>query len=158
MALVLAGGAADPPRAARLVSEVWAGSIAAVPTIVLDGPPTTIEAVVVFATPVTAEAQWGLTLTRVGRDVMCVSVDSQGFFTLTPYLSDTTFFIHLKRGEQPNEIYLHLEADGMATLRLNREIAWQGRIDGPLTGIVARVWEESANGRTTLRYLRHYGG
>jgi hypothetical protein len=156
-ALILAAGAADPPRAARLVRDLQAGTaIAALPTIVLDNVPTTVEVAAAIAAPATTEAWWGVTLTQAGREVLRVSIDAERFFSLTPYLPDATFFVHLRRGEQPNEIYLHVEADGTTTLRLNREVAWQGRVDGVLAGIEVSVWERPAVGSASLRYVRHY--
>jgi hypothetical protein len=135
LALVLASGAADPPIAGSLVLEVndtsgWA-EISNTAEIRLLQSPEALSSLP-FTLQLSArnggapDSAWGIWLeTETGRQI--VLIDNQGYHSV----SDTPRphwieFIHLRTGR--NTLYLNVDQNGAATLRLNREVAWTGKL------------------------------
>lgn len=135
LALVLAHGLADPPRAGTLVWETesldeWErvkdrdGNLYRAP-VTNRAPPFTVEikAAVLNDEPLT----WGLWLeTRDGEYRFLVGY---GGYVSAGATLDWRNFIHLQ--PETNRLCLHVEADGFTTFRVNQEIAWQGHLDLP---------------------------
>lgn len=142
LAVALSAGLADPPTAGKLLMPIPTMQLTIPPNqqsqqpLALPAslfPPYTIILTAQFDTPRDPDAQWGIQLctTEVQADCdkagILLLLTSDGFFNLYPFAPDTTRFIHLNGGDHPNEIYLNVEANGHATLRLNHEIAWEGQ-------------------------------
>lgn len=72
-------------------------------------------------------ATWGIALYAVQQQlVLRIEVTADRYFRYLPDGADLRAFPHLKADY--DELYLHVESDGRATLRLNREIAWRGKL------------------------------
>jgi hypothetical protein len=128
MIILLYVGLADPPRAGPLVRRIGPLANAPVPAnyttelhspIALSNRPYTleIEATVTGAT-------WGITFDDVTH--FGIDVDGRGFFSVRPFQPDSTPFIHIR--PESNKIALNVETSGQATLRINDEIAWRGKV------------------------------
>ncbi len=135
--LILAGGAADPPRAGPLRSSMGplqGASVAPQQTLavgsVIPLPPLpfTLE---ILGTLVTGDPldAWGINLETADPKLsnITVWVFPAGYFSLAPLQPDSVGFFHIRPSGQENRLYWHHEASGEVTLRLNNEIAWQGR-------------------------------
>lgn len=143
VAVASLAGIAAPPRAATLVGSfdsidnlaAWDenGQAARLQAGSLPAPPFTIEA---QARPVGSEAEWGLWI-DTGAALADFIIDHEGYFFTEA--GDWQPFIHLRAGL--NRLYLHVNENRQATLRLNGEIAWQGELiftDHAAWGILLR--------------------
>jgi hypothetical protein len=148
LALALALGAADPPRAGALWARYDLLDAPPDSEIVVPPAPYTLEVSGRCREGAAAEATWGVALHALtdadpsARATVQLHLDSVGFYAMPPLVNDTTYFIHLRHGGQPNTLTLHLEADDHATLHLNHEIAWQGAMPGLRNGTRLR-WVNS---------------
>jgi hypothetical protein len=129
LALILAAGAADPPLAGP--PRYTAGPFPAVevgPDTILDqhyplpDPPYTLQVSALFSAGSDPLAWWSLTFDSGAA----IKITSDAYFSLPPLLPDSISFFHIRPVGQTNEIYLNVEPSGAATLRIDREIAWQG--------------------------------
>jgi hypothetical protein len=124
LAFILNSGAADPPLVGPL--NYSAGHIE--PGANLDqqyplpDPPYTLQVSAQFSADSDPLAWWSLTFDSGAA----IKITADAYFSLPPLLPDSISFFHIRPVGQANEIYLNVEASGAATLRLNREIAWQG--------------------------------
>lgn len=124
LALALAAGAADPPLAGprTLVTARFERGEYELPA-----PPYTLEVEGIFPAAAPLEAHLRLDFFNPGEPPQhSLIVYSDGYFALLPYVPDPVSFIHVRR--ERNRVYLYVEPDGAATLRLNQEIAWQGKL------------------------------
>jgi hypothetical protein len=128
-AILLSLGIANPPRSGTLVQEFGSLSSMAVPanytteigsSIALPGRAYTLE----IAAQTSSDVTWGITFK--GASPFKVNIDSRGFFSVPPFVPDSTPFIHIHT--ESNKVALDVDATGQATLRINDEIAWRGAI------------------------------
>lgn len=149
LAILLALGLADPPRAGSLrwqASELsgWLSQTAG--DLILYTAPLSITQMPVTL-EISAENQgsstsaWGIWLQGEGRRWFTL-VSNEGYLSVSGTARPAwAEFLHIRRGEL-NTLYLHVEADGTATLRINAEIAWSGRLtlsDEGVWGIAASL-------------------
>jgi hypothetical protein len=131
LTLILARGAADPPLAGPLLYS--AGPFPAVevgPDTILDqhytlpDPPYTLQVSAQFSAESDPLAWWSLTFDSGAA----IKITADAYFSLPPLVPDSISFFHIRPVGQANEIYLNVEASGVATLRIDHEIAWQGSL------------------------------
>jgi hypothetical protein len=88
------------------------------------------------------ESAWGIRLASV-EETLAILIDNQGYLSVS---SDDKLhwaeFPHI-RPFGDNQIYLHVERGGTATLRINHEIAWEGAVK-------ARTWETAEHHQPAL--------
>jgi hypothetical protein len=139
--LLLAGGLADPPRVGSLRWQVDAPG---------NWPITAINAEIryqqapvplpdSFTLELSAQnsglddSAWGIWLDQAHQSFI-ILVDNQGYYAITADQPDWAQFRHIRR-DAINSLYLHVQSDGTATLRINNEIAWEGPLDAAAWGI-----------------------
>lgn len=133
---LLALGLADPPRTGTLQWQADTPpqapvNLPAAYTLELtarnDGPP---------------ESAWGIRLARV-EETLAILIDNQGYLSIS---SDDKLhwaeFPHIRPFDK-NQLYLHVEPDSTATLRINHEIAWEGAVK-------ASAWETVEHQQSAL--------
>ncbi len=131
--LILAVGAADPPRAGPLLLQL--GPLA--PTDSQPGQSQVIQAFDLPAAPYTLEVTVELAANSDPATVCSlvfppsdfgITLDGQGFYSVYPTLPDSMPFIHIRPVGSTNKLALNVEQNGQGTLRINDEIAWQGPV------------------------------
>ncbi len=142
LAVALALGLADPPRAGALVWETtsmdvgWplVKDLGGSPRLWLKrtraetrSPPFTIEIEADVSN--TDSSAWGLWVETQRDDVLFLV--GYGDYISTGSSLDWRNFIHVQ--PRINHLYLNIEPDGMTTFRVNGEIAWRGQLDFPDT-------------------------
>src|SRR5579871_3666740 len=147
--LALAAGAADPPRAGRLIWDDGPLREVAVPArssftldsiVELPAPPFTLEITAQFAARSDPAAAWGLQFNSAASGVM---LDGYRFMAVLP--GDLAPFIHVRGPGESNKITLDVASQNQVTLRINDEIAWSGIISSLRTiKIVARGGAENS--------------
>ena len=89
-----------------------------------------------------ADSAWGIRLTDREKS-LTILIDNQGYLSVS---SDDRLhwseFPHI-RPSASNQLYLNVELDGVATLRINHEIAWEGTVN-------AHSWEIAEHGQPLL--------
>lgn len=122
LALLLAFGMNNPPLAGDL--RVTTGKLESMLI-----PTNSYTVVIAAKLPPEApfSARWGILLLDAQQQpIFRVEVTADGYFRYLPGGDDLRAFPHLKADYA--ELSLHVERDGRATLRLNREIAWRGTL------------------------------
>lgn len=122
LTVVLMRGAGNPPLAGPLCDEQINPDLG---TLRLSIPPAPYTLVVRATLAEGSQAWWGVRFPRAG---VTITVASDAYFTLHPVVSDSTSFFHIRPAGESNEIYLDVSVSGAVTLRINREIAWQGAL------------------------------
>ncbi len=142
LAIMLALGLADPPRAGPLVWETTSMDVGWPLVKDLGGSPRLwlkraraetrslpftieIEANVLN----TGSSAWGLWI-ETRRDDALFLVGYGDYISVGSSL-DWRNFIHVQ--PEINHLYLNVEPDGMTTFRVNGEVAWHGQLDFPDT-------------------------
>jgi hypothetical protein len=143
--VVLAFGAADPPRSGVLVwqansDEHWQTKYAEDSSTFYQAPvsisslPFTLE--LAAENKGSPDSAWGLWL-ETEPDLWLVLVSREGYFaagsthgdqgrySLSNSILDWREFLHIR---PRTKIYLHVDAGSSATLRLNDEVAWTGTL------------------------------
>jgi hypothetical protein len=137
LVVLLALGVADPPRAGKLLwqTESTNGwelrpqsddlSLLTAP-ILLAGPPFTLE---LSAENSGAHASaWGIWLSTADG-VWSLLINNEGYLSVgvneKPHWAE---FLHIRRNSD-NKLYLNVESDGLAAIRINDEIAWEGMVN-----------------------------
>ncbi|MBI5669276.1 MAG: hypothetical protein HZC41_14830 [Chloroflexi bacterium] len=163
LAVALALGLADPPRAGSLAWETTSMDVSWPLDKDLGGnprlwvlrapveahaPPFTIE---IEATVLNLESSaWGLWVeTRHAEYLFLVGYED---YVSTGTMLDWRNFIHIR--PDTNQLYLHIEQNGMTTFRVNGEIAWRGQLDLPDTPLWGLA--TFTNTRFDLRSARLY--
>lgn len=120
---MLALGMADPPRTGSLQWRAQAPD--QIPASLALPLAFTLEAGATNTGP--ADSAWGLQLANA-QEVLVILIDNQGYFSVSadnrPHWAE---FPHI-RPFAGNQLDLHVESNGAATLRINHEIAWQGTV------------------------------
>ncbi|MBX3063645.1 MAG: hypothetical protein KF726_11750 [Anaerolineae bacterium] len=117
-------------------------------------PPYTVIARAGFSGDSDRQAGWGLvfcplnTATDCSSEQIHLTIFADGFFRLSPVSADTTWFVHIRPNGQENEVQIEVAADGKATLSINNEIAWQGKL-----GVLRRMSLSVLNGESTISKL-----
>jgi hypothetical protein len=136
--LLLAAGAADPPHAGPLrwqaaSPEGWDEDAAAPGLSFLEAPfvppdlPFTVE---IGAYAGASGAIWGIWL-GAADTVWHALIHTDGSLSLSSDDRPHWFeFMHILP-TAPNRLYLHLDSDGSAALRINDELAWTGMLPAP---------------------------
>jgi hypothetical protein len=136
MVIVLALGAADPPRGAELLwrtssaddwqmGDGWDDFQLFDAPLPLSAPPFTLE--LTAANSGTPDSAWGISIqTLEGRWTAVISREGYVSLTTSPQPSWAEF-LHIQRSGE-NKLYLHVEANGQATLRINDEVAWESHL------------------------------
>jgi hypothetical protein len=130
-ALLLANGAADPPRAGSLwaakntsgLSSIQVSGEQAITRFELPERPFTLEISALFADQSDPLASWAVVFDNAVR----IEIYVDAYFSVAPFLPNSVSFFHIKPAGKANELYLNVSVNGEATLRINREIAWQGQ-------------------------------
>lgn len=71
------------------------------------------------------------------KEHLGVAVAPTGYLTVWQTGSQDDLFLpwqtwpHIQKGNVPNEIWLDMTADGLLTLRVNREFLWSGEVTVP---------------------------
>ncbi len=149
--ILLAGGAADPPRAGPLIWQSLrdtANSPYYTP-IGMPAFPYTLE--------VTGQADgpWEITFRNTrGGIAFSIVLDGQGFFAVPPFQSDSIPFIHIR--PESNKIALNVESSGQATLRINDEIAWRGVVPESNTAQIVLNGNDSPSDRLVIQRIALY--
>ncbi len=160
--VVLAGGAADPPRAGSLV---WsAGPLPGTPlpthyTIPAAlSLPYTLEIEAQFSTDSDANALWEIVFENSGNSApqFAIVLRDHRFFAIPPLQPDSIPFIHIRPAGEPNKLALDVEADRQATLRINDEIAWRGVVPTASTATIRSVGTASPTSRFVIRRVALY--
>lgn len=151
-ALLLAAGAANPPYAGPLRWHAaspagWASLPASAGPARLEAPaappglPFTLE---ISARAASSSGFWGVWLDTPGA-VWQALVSADGYLSVGTDAGPQWFeFMHLLPAA-PNRLYLHVDGDGGAVLRVNDEIAWTGALAAPLRwGVVSAGGEPAA--------------
>lgn len=126
--VLLALGLADPPRAGSLRWRV--ASPDEMPDSSLP-PAFTLELQARSAGP--AESAWGIRLDGAAEP-LTILIDNEGYLSVSPDdLPHWAEFPHIHPPDD-NLLYIHIDHNGAATLRINHEIAWQGAVS-------ANSWE-----------------
>jgi hypothetical protein len=148
LTLSLALGMADPPTAGPLAWEVaspTAAIIAPRQTSVMSEPlelqvPFTLDVTAQFSFASDPTASWGLIFQDNNHlPVFGILVNGNSFFSVIPAQPDFTPFIHIRPPGESNKLTLNVEADNHATLRINDEIAWQGKIPSPQRATIQAI-------------------
>lgn len=123
--LAIAAGIADPPKAGERARDFLPAELAG--GIAIDALPLTIEAEAsLTGAPGSA---WGLWLQSTNGRRYRFLIDGWGYIAAGDEAEPRWRpFPHTRRGA-PNRLYLHIEADGTTTFRVNREIAWRAQLD-----------------------------
>jgi hypothetical protein len=141
LTLLLALGLADPPRAGSL--QWQADSTAQINAPMALPAAYTLELSARNDGP--AESAWGIRLTGTDQQIAFL-IDNQGYLSVStdeaPHWAE---FPHI-RPNASNQLYLHVEPGGAATLRINHEIAWEGTIN-------AQSWSSAEHGQPLLDWL-----
>lgn len=164
LTILLALGLADPPRAGALLwqgvpDDSWMPEAMAPATFAdaaiqrapvdVPAPPFTLE--MAARNTGSADSAWGIWL-RVspalagGADeVLTVWIRREGYLSVGSVPQpDWAGFIHIRPDD--NRLYLYVEADGGATLRINGESAWRGAL------IPAGAWGVITRGQARMRW------
>jgi hypothetical protein len=167
MATLLAGGAADPPRAGPLIWQAGPLPETIAPAyytttvgspIDLPARPYTLEVTGQLAAGSDPAASWGIRCDTAGAAGLSFSImlDGQGFFAVPPFQSDLMPFIHIRPVGEANQFAWNVEPSGQATLRVNDEIAWRGTVpDARRAQIVLTGGRETAS-RLTIHQFALY--
>jgi hypothetical protein len=124
-ALAIAAGMADPPRASEQARDFIPAEAAV--GIAIDALPLTIEAEASLSGD--PRSAWGLWLQSTNGQRYRFLIDGFGYIAAGDEAEPRWRpFPHTRRGA-PNMLYLHVEASGLTTFRINREIAWRDRLD-----------------------------
>ena len=136
LVVLLAAGLADPPRAGPLRWQAespqdWTAEHAD-PDLTLYAAPVDLPPV--FTLELTAansgppESAWGVVFEGSGQR-LTILIDNQGYVSVSsdnrPHWAE---FLH-SHPKQINKLYVNVASGGVATLRLNDEVAWEGVID-----------------------------
>jgi hypothetical protein len=166
-AVLLSGGAADPPRAGRLiwqagplpdaVTSVYHSTTIGSP-VDLPARPYTLEVTGQLAAGSDPAASWGIacdTAESAGPPFSIV-LDGQGFFSFPPFQPDSVPFIHIRPAGESNKLALNVEASGQATLRINDEIAWRGVIPDARRAQIVLVGGRATSSRLAVQRVALY--
>lgn len=137
--IVLSNGAADPHRAGPLAWRDGAFNEGVQPNgeyplagrIVLPDAPYTLEIVGRTYTENDPAAAWGISFDPTSSGRFGVYLNGYDFFSIRPFQSDFRPFIHIRSGGQENKIAIDVAVDTLVTVRINDEIAWQGKVVMP---------------------------
>ncbi|MCC7449729.1 MAG: hypothetical protein IT324_20080 [Anaerolineae bacterium] len=149
--VVLAGGAADPPRAGSLV---WsAGPLPETPLPVDYTIPTTLTAPYTlevegqFSAGSDPNALWEIIGETLGKPSpqFAIVLRHHCFFAVLPMQPDSIPFIHIRPAGEINKLSLDVAADQQATLRINDEIAWRGVIPAVPTATIRAMGKGSSH-------------
>ncbi|MFQ3535012.1 MAG: hypothetical protein SNJ58_03960 [Aggregatilineales bacterium] len=124
LSILLALGAADPPRHHRRFAELeaLAGSLQ------LPGASFTLIASGMWRADASPLDSWHLILADADeRPQFTLTIHGDASFSLAPLQPDSVGFIHLRQPPASNEIWLYV-TPSEAMLYLNRELAWRGRL------------------------------
>lgn len=133
--ILLALGAANPPRAGELVWQAdtahgwpllpYSGQFDLhIARISLPQSPFTLE--IIASNEGTPASAWGLWL-RTSDGIQSFLVSNEGYMSISnDENAHWAQFIHVRAAT--NKLYLHVQDDQAATFRINDEIAWQGTI------------------------------
>lgn len=158
LSILLALGLADPPRAGTLQwrvespvdwtetqtqSEDWTFSPAPVQL------PTAFTLELTATNHGASNSAWGIQVFDA-KATQTILIDNQGYFSVSSNAEQPYWraFIHI-RPAAANKLYLHVEPDQQATLRINDEVAWEGRIKASTWQLVSYQqpqlnWEQIA--------------
>ena len=78
------------------------------------------------------------------------SQSSQASSTVGQVILPWQTWPHVKTGSGPNEIWVDVENGNLTTIRINRELLWQGNL--PLEGQLAGLWLESFGGAAEVEF------
>jgi len=135
--IVLAAGAADPPRAGprryenstahTLIARANSGTQFEPESVVLPNGAFTLEVSGRLSPDSDPSAAWGIELSD---DQTRYSALLNGFrqYAVMPSQPDFAPFIHVRADGESNKITLDVRGDSSATMRINDEVAWTGRI------------------------------
>ena len=166
-AVLLSGGAADPPRAGGLiwqagplpdaVASVYYSTIVG-SSIDLPARPYTLEVTGQLAAGSDPAASWGITCdtAETTGSPFSILLDGQGFFSVPPFQPDSMPFIHIHLVGQSNKLTLNVEESGQATLRINDEIAWRGTIPDARHAQIVLIGGSGTNSRLSVLWLALY--
>lgn len=157
--VVLAGGAANPPRAGSLI---WSGGPLPetplpihyiIPTTL--AAPYTLEVEGQFSTNSDPTALWEIIGETPGKPSpqFAIILRDHRFFAVLPMQPDSIPFIHIRQAGEVNKLTLNVEADQQATLRINDEIAWRGVVPVATTARIHAIGTGSSHfvvGRMTV--------
>lgn len=141
LTIILANGAANPPRAAVLIREMiddsMLSAVGSIGDVELHGEespliaPFTIE--MNASNNGASDSAWGIWLRVLDRENIqdwsqwwVWLVDNQGYMSTDQPLSWSEFLHIQPRNE--NKLSLHIEATGTTTFRINNEVAWTGEL------------------------------
>jgi hypothetical protein len=166
-AVLLSGGAADPPRAGRLIWQAGPLPDAAASvyySTVVGGPvdlparPYTLEVAGQLAAGSDPAASWGIAC-DTGESAgppFSITLDGQGFFSFPPFQPDSVPFIHIRPAGESNKLALNVEASGQATLRINDEIAWRGAVPDARRAQIVLVGGRATSSRLVVQRVALY--
>lgn len=159
--VVLAGGAADPPRAGSLI---WSSRPLPETPLPVDytipvtlTAPYTLEVEGQFAADSDPNSLWeiiGETLGKPSPQFAIVLRDHR-FFAVLPTQPDSIPFIHIRPAGGINKLSLDVAADQQATLRINDEIAWRGIVPAVSSATIHAAGTGSS--RFSVRRIALYG-
>jgi hypothetical protein len=166
-AVLLSGGAADPPRAGGLiwqagplpdaVASVYYSTIVGSP-IDLPARPYTLEVTGQLAAGSDPAASWGITCdtAETTGSPFSILLDGQGFFSFPPFQPDLMPFMHIKPVGEANKFALNVEATGRATLRINDESAWRGAIPDARRAQIVLIGSRGTSSRLAVQRVALY--
>ena len=140
--IVLASGAADPPRAGPLarekgpIPEIYIPARSAFTldnSVQLPAPPFTLEVTAQLAANSDPATSWGL---QFDSPTFGIILNGYRFMAVLP--GDLTPFIHVRGIGEANKLTVDVDNQNQATLRVNDEIAWRG-ITPPLRAVKIAV-------------------
>ncbi|MEP7289205.1 MAG: hypothetical protein ABI947_25930 [Chloroflexota bacterium] len=131
--ILLASGAADPPKAGLLIWDSGPftaqvnpkQSVSLTDTFPLPYAAYTLEVTGSLSHTSDSLAAWGIAFADTAHVPFSVFVNGYRFFSMSPAQPDFTPFIHLRADS--NKITLDVDKSGWAVVRLNDEIAWRGQ-------------------------------
>lgn len=135
LTVLLALGMADPPRTGSLQWQADSPPQAPLPL------PAAFSLELAAPNDGLPQSAWGIRLDN--KQPLTILIDNSGYFSVS---SDDVLhwseFPHI-RSNASNQLYLHVEPGGAATLRINHEIAWEGTVR-------ASSWELAEYGQPVL--------
>ncbi len=170
--IVLGAGAADPSRAGPLLYED------ATPHTLTTSPNSnpvidpdffafpkgafTLEVSARFSVESDPTTAWGIVLgppQTSNSSTPFYSARLNGFrqFAVWPTQPDFTPFIHIRANGQTNKLTLDVRSDGSATLRINDEVAWTGRLPVAGTAMIELFGGQDSAAALTVERIAVYG-
>jgi hypothetical protein len=136
---LLALGMADPPRIGSLQWQADSPPEGPMPL------PTAFTLELTARNDGPADSAWGIQF----EQSLTILIDNQGYVSVSADgVLHWAEFPHI-RPNASNQLYLHVEANGAATLRINHEIAWVGVVNAQSWTVAnhsqpALIWDNVA--------------